>query len=402
MIIETSDRVASPFSYLPRPKNGRASKQHNTGLARSRSINDDEAIGDVIAYVSNSGFSFEPWQIATYITAVRTKPFVILAGISGTGKSKLPKLVAEATASEMRVVPVRPDWTDSSDLLGFERLDGTFVPGHLLRLCDRALSSPEMQFFFVLDEMNIARVEYYFAEVLSVLESRRRVEGRIISDPLISSATGQSLESGRKWSDVYLPENVAIIGTVNMDETTHGFSRKVLDRSFVLELSDVDLGQFPQLKPSNQFAPAPWTAADWAPRFLSLAEVEAPEEIPAIVNAVSVLVRANASLALGQMQVGYRVRDEVALFCLQAEEVSHRFVDGSEAFVDPIDICFSMKVLPRLQGSSALMGEILEELESWTSPGTSNDVVLELERSRAKIQLMRSRLLATGFTSYWL
>ena len=327
---------------------------------------------------------------------------MILAGISGTGKSKLPKLVAEATASEMRVVPVRPDWTDSSDLLGFERLDGTFVPGHLLRLCDRALSSPEMQFFFVLDEMNIARVEYYFAEVLSVLESRRRVEGRIISDPLISSATGQSLESGRKWSDVYLPENVAIIGTVNMDETTHGFSRKVLDRSFVLELSDVDLGQFPQLKPSNQFAPAPWTAADWAPRFLSLAEVEAPEEIPAIVNAVSVLVRANASLALGQMQVGYRVRDEVALFCLQAEEVSHRFVDGSEAFVDPIDICFSMKVLPRLQGSSALMGEILEELESWTSPGTSNDVVLELERSRAKIQLMRSRLLATGFTSYWL
>ena len=78
-----------------------------------------EAVDSVISYVRQRGFTYEPWHIAEYVTAVRTKPFVILAGVTGTGKSRLPALVAEATGSKSVLIPVRPDWTDSSDVLGY-------------------------------------------------------------------------------------------------------------------------------------------------------------------------------------------------------------------------------------------------------------------------------------------
>lgn len=173
MILNFQTTPADPTDYLPNPPKSKS--QATTSMGE---------IATILDFIDSCGYTFEPWQVATFVTALRTKPFLILAGISGTGKTHLPRLVAHATGAEAIIVPVKPDWTDSSDLLGYERLDGGFTPGTLLKVADLAISRPETQFFFVLDEMNIARVEYYFAEVLSVLESRTRSSsGEIISAP---------------------------------------------------------------------------------------------------------------------------------------------------------------------------------------------------------------------------
>lgn len=398
MSLSFSDVVADPFSYLPH-HSARPQKAATAQRSPQYSSGDMETVLD---YISASGFTFEPWQVATFVTALRTKPFVILAGISGTGKTKLPQLVAAATGADVVIVPVRPDWTDSSDLLGYERLNGEFVPGSLLKLCELALREPDKQFFFVLDEMNVARVEYYFAEVLSVMENRRRTAEGIISEPLNPSAPD---DESVNWGAVYLPANVSIIGTVNMDETTHGFSRKVLDRAFVLELSQVDLANYPS-KSTVAMPTTTWSPSSWSPNYLRLSEVDAPETKSAVTEAVNALVRANESLQPAQLQVGYRVRDEVALFCLNATEQGEYFVDRDETVLTPLDLCLSMKVLPRIQGGGSFIRDVLSDFASWTRPNQIETGDSESPSgfgfTHERVNLMKERLDETGFTSYWI
>jgi hypothetical protein len=159
--------AADPLNYLPAAIAALPKEAKSAGKTSSSSTVAaiDEKVEQVVTFVAARGFVFEPWQVAAFVTAVRTKPFVILAGISGTGKTKLPRLVAEATAAEIDVIPVHPDWTDGSELIGYERIDGLFVPGRLLRLAKRAQEFPGKQFFALLDEMNIARVEYYLVVI---------------------------------------------------------------------------------------------------------------------------------------------------------------------------------------------------------------------------------------------
>lgn len=397
MSIKFSDEMAEPSSYLPH-HSARPQKTTSTQQAAQYTSGD---LAGVLEYIASSGFTFEPWQVAAFVTALRTKPFVILAGISGTGKTKLPQLVAKATGAEVTTIPVRPDWADSSDLLGYERLNGEFVPGSLLRVCEEAINNLDQQYFFILDEMNVARVEYYFAEVLSVMENRRRTSSGIVSEPLNPSAP--EIE-GVDWAAVHLPANVSVIGTVNMDETTHGFSRKVLDRAFVLELSQVDLANYPSKAVSSGPTTA-WGSAGWTPNYLRLSDVDAPETNAAVSEAVNALVRANESLQPAQLQVGYRVRDEVALFCLNAAEQSEHFVDRTESILSPLDLCLSMKVLPRIQGGGSFIRDVLKDFASWTLPDQADAGDSESPSgfglTHERIQMMQERLDQTGFTSYW-
>ena len=97
-----------------------------------------EAMEALIEAIAARGFVYEPWQVAAYVTALRTKPFVILAGVTGTGKSKLPALVEAATGGTARLIPVRPDWTDPADVLGYTDLQGRFRPGSVLRAAREA------------------------------------------------------------------------------------------------------------------------------------------------------------------------------------------------------------------------------------------------------------------------
>lgn len=393
-----------------------------TNVASSSSPSRSQRFEHVLEHIAATGFVFEPWQLAAYVTALRTKPFVILAGVSGTGKSKLPQLVAAATGARFERVSVRPDWTDSSDVLGYVDLRGSFRPGGVLQIARRAQDAPTTQQVCLLDEMNLARVEQYFAELLSGMEDRRPVAtGGFASPPLLAQTLA---EEDAVWGDVGWPANLALVGTVNMDESTHGFSRKVLDRAFTLEMSDVDLGDWKQASDEMPDA-SPWPMEAWHPRALRLSDLRdlSDEERRLIDGVVTTLTEANEVLAHAQVQVGYRVRDEVALFVLHARELQEWFRTQPGDAVAPLDLALHMKLLPRLAGGSGVIRRVLLRLLGWAVDGRSNSVDEELAahakrwehegrsssladarlpRTAARLCLMWNRLQQEGFTSYWL
>jgi hypothetical protein len=396
----------------------------------------------LVEYVGRRGFVFEPWQVAAYVTALRTKPFAILAGVTGTGKSRLPALVAEGTGGAARLIPVRPDWTDSADVLGYTDLRGEFRPGVVLDAAREAMGHPRRHWTAVLDEMNLARVEQYFAEVLSRIEDRRpHPRGGFATAPLLHP----TLHPGDEWCGVVLPPNLALVGTVNVDESAHGFSRKVLDRAFTLELAEPDLSAWEPAGAAGEPEPAWWPVSAWHPRAVTLAGLGAPTdcERALVRRTVDALATANLSLAPAGLQVGYRARDEAALFVLHAAETPAAFVTRGGERVDPLDLALGMKLLPRVAGGSdavrrgllGLLGwagagrgalteaEARALLEAWEDAGrgalTEAEARALLEawedagrpaalpgarfpRTAARLALMWERFLAEGFTSFWL
>ncbi|MFQ5569687.1 MAG: McrB family protein [Rhodothermales bacterium] len=393
-----------------------ASYEHATPFHRA------EAMEALIRHIEARGFVYEPWQVAAYVTAVRTKPFVILAGVTGTGKSKLPALVAEATGGTARLLAVRPDWTDSADVLGYTDLQGRFRPGVLLRTAREAQQHPARHVACVVDEMNLARVEQYFAEVLSRIEDRRpAADGFGFESPPLLDMDLRGADTG--WGAVPLPSNLALVGTVNMDESAHGFSRKVLDRAFTLELADMDLSVWSAM-PEEPLPPACWPVSAWHPRAIDLRGLRDLDdgERACIDRTIETLDAVNAFLSPAQVQVAYRTRNEVALFALHAREVAPAFRTRSGALVDPLDLALHMKVLPRLNGGSrtlrhavlgllgwAALGERFTEdedaralLDAWDDVGRPNHLAdTRYPRTAARLCLMWERLLVEGFTSFW-
>lgn len=373
---------AAPAAAAPVPQSGPAP-------APSQATTTKIDIDAVVEFIDSRGFHFDPWQVAAYITAIRTKPFVILAGVSGTGKSALPRLVAAATGAIATTVPVRPDWNDSSELLGYKTLTGKFEPGHLLRFAREAAENPDKQYFFLLDEMNIARPEYYFAEVLSRIE-----EAGVLG--VGTAATPLKEDAGDDWDSVSIPSNLAIVGSVNMDETTFGFSRKVLDRAFVIEFSDVDLSL---IDGAGANASPHYAHSDaWRRESTTLAGHPRRAE-PSVVRVIETLTELNSLLQPAQLHFGYRVRDEIAMFVLAAEQEPDQFESAEGGQIDPLDLAISMKVLPRIQGSGATIRNLLKQLSEWAQPGSGDALAFPVSAQR--IELMQRRLIETGFTNYW-
>lgn len=232
-------------------------------------------------------------DVLSYLSAIRTKPFLLLAGISGTGKSRIVKEMAYASCpdeGDLRqdptspgnycLVEVKPNWNDSTELLGYETVldGGNYHLTKFVKFLIKAMQYKNVPFFVCLDEMNLAAVEQYFAEFLSILESRKDVDGTIKSEPLIPAAifekykqklheelfpskdssntsTGAGYYTADDGTAVYLhgtyaklmeeglciPRNLIVVGTVNMDDTTYQFSRKVIDRAMTIEMNEVNL-----------------------------------------------------------------------------------------------------------------------------------------------------------------
>lgn len=383
----------------------------------------EKKVAELIQSIRSQGYIFEPWQIATYVAALKTKPFVILAGVSGTGKSKLPSLIAKATGSERLLIPVKPDWTDSSDVLGYCDLQGVFRPGSLLSFAKKAESNKKQQYVCILDEMNLARVEHYFAEILSQIEDRYPDEsGGYKSDSLINQRLN---DEDILWANQGLPSNLAIVGTVNMDESTHGFSRKVLDRAFTIEFSEIDLSSWENATSTETVHKKDrWPVNIWYPRAIRLGELSniSDQDRQRINQVIEALTDINKILIKAQLQVGFRVRDEIALFVLNAQEMLSLFVDNNGNTIDPLDTAIQMKVLPRIIGGSSSIRQVVQELLAWSSgQSLDNDSDVQLlvdnwrsegrppalwdtryPRTAARLCLMWDRLIIEGFTSFWM
>jgi hypothetical protein len=383
--------------------------QNNISL-KPMKISPKELIDYVDKFIKSKGFRYKYEEIANFYLSIRTKPFAILAGISGTGKTQLPRKFAAALGfdeNQLRQIPVRPDWTDSSDLLGYTALDGNFIQKELTMAVLEANKYPEKPFFFILDEMNLARVEHYFSDYLSVIETRVRTNGKIETDRLLSNEMLKNAKDVVELIKLGIPDNLYMIGTVNMDETTHTFSRKVLDRANTIEMNDIDLDWIKV--PDKSIDSLKNISNDlFRTEFIESKELTDSDK-ESIDKEIELLKEINKILTKADLQFGYRVRDEIAFYLILNKK--YKLIDDISA----IDFQLTQKVLPRIHGSServqSLLIEMLNLLEgkSFKTNSEIADIVSAMEkdklkypRASKKIVFMLKRFDDDRFTSFWL
>ncbi|MBN2775835.1 MAG: AAA family ATPase [Prolixibacteraceae bacterium] len=391
------------------------SSEHLTSIQNESKISPRQLINHTYKYITNSGFQYQKEEVANFYLSLRTKPFVILAGISGTGKTQLPRKFAEAlgfSGNQLRQIPVKPDWTDSSELIGYVSLDGKFIEKELTLAINEASSTENQNkpYFFILDEMNLARVEHYFSDFLSVIETRKRNGSNINTDPILRKEHLNSIENQKDFKELDWPQNLFLIGTVNMDETTHTFSRKVLDRANSIEMNEVDLNW---IKTSGETVD-PLKSIDYSyfetPYIISKELTK--EEKESVSDELGKLIEINKILQKADLHFAYRVRDEIAFYLVLNKK--YELMDDQTAF----DFQLVQKVLPRIHGSSERIYKVLVELLYFIELGQLEHVrtdqdfekieslfpvgSLKFKRASKKILFMLKRFDEDRFTSFWL
>jgi len=365
-------------------------------------------VKNIHKYIAAKGFQFSLEDIANYYLCLKTKPFVILAGISGTGKTQLVRLFAEAINAKLEPIPVKPDWTDNTDLVGYKNLQGSFEGKKLINIIAEACKEENANkvFFVLLDEMNLARVEHYFSDFLSVIETRQKDDGRIVTDKILhKTEVGQN---DQELCKLYFPDNFYLVGTVNMDETTHPFSRKVLDRANSIELNEVHLKwhntDLPEVEPLND------VENDFLKASYVLSRELSTEDKNSLSPVLEKLVELNDILKKADLQFGYRVRDEICFYMLYRKNIYDIL-----PFETALDFQIMQKILPRIQGSSQRIKRVIIELIKHLSG--KNDIndsynydaieealsnVVTYPKSLSKLLFMLRRFEDDGFTSFWL
>lgn len=331
-------------------------------------------------YVSARGYYFDDETLYNYHVSLKTRPFVIFAGLSGTGKSKLSQLYAEALGHSTKQgrylrVAVRPNWNDDRYLLGYlNTITGHYVAEPALDFIIQAERDRENLYFFCLDEMNLAHVEYYFSQFLSALEEEETADRRI---PLFSRSLADLMANqGQAFPyerEVLVPPNLLFTGTINVDETTQALSDKVIDRANTIEFFEVDLGKVPQRRPAPEVTCIP--AATWQSYRVAAPDTRYREYVVAIGKILN-----GAGLGLG-----YRVLREIEMYLAN----SGGLLDPKVAF----DLQVKQRILPRVRGSLPLR-DTLKEMIAFMHTH-------ELPRSEARLQEMERRLTRDGYTSFW-
>lgn len=360
-------------------------------------------------FIESKGFEYSKDLIKNFYLCLKTKPFVILSGISGTGKSKMVKLFAEALGANsknnrFKMIPVKPEWSDSTDLLGYRNIEGNFILGIITSIAYSAMKNPKFPYFICLDEMNLARVEYYFSDILSLMETRRKDSNlKIVTEKFFSKEQfGKDKEAFEKYKDIYIPDNLYIIGTVNMDETTFPFSKKVLDRANTIEFNNIDLSynfeEFSLNKVEHKIYYNDFLKSD----FLKIADCKEYKDIA--LKTIEELVKINNILKPFNQQFGFRVRDEIVFYIIYA--LKDNIMDFNKA----LDYSIVQKILPKISGSDIETLEILIKLFNLLN-NTNLDVNLEekdLENinvfyklTSEKLKNMIRRFLKDGFTTFW-
>ena len=384
-----------------------------------------------------------PTNYDKYLRALRTKPFMLLAGISGTGKSRIvrelafkscPEYLRDAdgtTPGNYLMVEVKPNWHDSSELLGYyshlaNNGNGGYVFTPFTKFLVKAMMFPNVPFFVCLDEMNLAPVEQYFAEFLSVLETRKHDKDNYIQTGVlvkpeyfqgISDHVGDGYICTEFFPDglpkidypVYtntiltnkglsLPDNVFVIGTVNMDDTTHQFSRKVIDRAMTIEMNGGKLTEMFGHSADLEYLPADqvWELEKFLPQYVNADEVVAahPEyewliqtQLPAILEDINDVLRDTP------FQVSYRVLNEMVIYFSVLVESG---MPSEEAKNLAVDQMLLMKILPRIEGDRDML-----MLAAQTCRLDKLEPFAASEDTKKKIAEMKNRLNKQEFTRFW-
>ena len=414
----------------------------------------DATISKLCEYEMTQGKNNSPQKTKILFTPI-SKPFILLSGISGTGKTRFVKQQAQYFKKDETnycIVPVRPDWHEPSDLLGYiSRLGSNgaeYIVTDFLQFIvaawkdiiehiegnDITLKNDCVPYWLCLDEMNLAPVEQYFADYLSVIETRHWEDGQYRCESLLSPSIFSQVaelstlrknlklegdENNDLWdyfkeNGISIPPNLIVAGTVNMDETTHGFSRKVIDRALTL-----DFGEFFPNDFQHYFTPATRAKALSFPT-LSQVNLKLISEVSIDGDAkksIEFLDSINIQLKGTPFELAYRALNEllIAIICFKP--------DNDIALQAVWDDFLMTKVLPRIEGDTEKLqddGEnsLLIKLESifaqqldkiWESEDRPDllrenidGTVLTIPcRSKKKISWMKERLNDNGFTSFW-
>jgi hypothetical protein len=360
----------------------------------------------VQAYVQARGYYFSDELLANFWTCLKANYLTILAGISGTGKSKLPQYVAEALDAEVRLIPVKPNWHDSRDLLGFYNpLSQSFQHTRFLQaLLAAKKQEDERLWIIILDEMNLAPVEHYFADFLSLLEQDHdNVE--IELDGWDRGTWEKTRNHWRAEEDatrlhqtltleppILMPRNVRIVGTVNIDQTTQMLSDKLLDRSDVIQFERVDLAEL-TLEDRWQRAEREVAKQRLLPeQFRQWADVEqvSHEQLERLRPFSHQLQELNKTLGRANLHFGFRVLTEVERYLLQVI-TGEEYLDIERAF----DLQIKQRVLPRIRRMVADPSLLQETLEKALAQLTAYPDSCE------KINRGFLRQLKQGFVNYW-
>jgi hypothetical protein len=364
------------------------------------------------------------------LVSIKTKPFIILAGLSGTGKSRMvrtlayhfnnindDKLSKKNPPTNFLLLKVKPNWHDSSEILGYEsRISGKdrLIVTDFLRYIVKAWQHPNTPFFLCLDEMNLAPVEQYFAEYLSVIETRRTIDGKIKTDPLISSnliikyadklngtdpvfdlwkeldLEDKRIQEELKNYGIGLPSNLIVMGTVNMDETTHSFSRKVLDRAMTIEMNDINLYEGLSNDTNAWFYPTEPMDSE-----LVLSDNTQGYEVfealgPSGETIIEYLNLINEKMESSPFKIAYRVRDEFLLYAYNYYLFENKKVDWMKNVLDEMTL---MKILPRIEGDEDRT-KLLDDL-----------IIIfrekDLPKSLNKATEMVNRRINSHYTTFW-
>lgn len=296
-------------------------------------------LADIEKAVSDLGGFYPNGELTRYhagLNFLKHKHFVILSGLSGTGKTQLALLYARAIhGKETRgaddpflfVCPVRPEWTDPTGLTGYyDVLTDRYVVPTFLEAVLVATAFRDSPVFVILDEMNLARVEYYLSDVLSAIETAEALPLHSNGVPL-EGTTGSSIPAS-----LPLPPNLFITGTINIDETTNPVSDKVLDRALLIEMNDVNVDGY-----------------------ITKIETEEPDLAPACAHCRPFLLASQDVMQQHRLGFGYRLIREVITY--------HHFAVGSlgQGADDVLDQLMVQKLLVKLRGSEA-QRSLLDEL----------------------------------------
>jgi len=343
-----------------------------------------------------------------FILSLKTKPFLILSGISGVGKSILPRTIMSLIKNyECQPVAVAPEWTDNSDMLGYFNIDNEFVIGEFTSIVMKATDNPSVPYFIVLDEMNLSKVELYFAQVLSNIESRKynSLNNKTESiDYLFNSAvrmrfeklmnsdqiTDELKKQYKKLSTLKFVNNIYIIGTVNVDESTYPFSKKVLDRANVIEINEAELylglddlgivsesnhGKILIEDPLIDYTSKPhkYLNSNFVSNISDISELKENWRLNVIFNQtnpiedtlktwIDELLKFNEVLIKIKLNFGIRLRDEVCIYLYQAGQLNLDSSTSSGWWEKYFDQQLVQKVLTRLTGDSMKFHEGLFNL----------------------------------------
>ena len=352
---------------------------------------------DSAAIFSLSKFTNNNSLFIRYIRSLLSKPFVILSGNSGTGKTRIATRFAkylekktDAGVKNHLLIPVGADWTDNTKILGyFNPLandgKGEYVKTEILEFIETASENTEIPFFLILDEMNLSHVERYFSDFLSAMES---------GEPILLYKRSEGCECTTP-EKITLPKNLFITGTVNIDETTYMFSPKVLDRANVIEfkpeMDDVLNNLLETSSGDEEKVAEPGVAEGFMQLANEVRSGKIPEEVQPLLNEIKPIFESlYKELEKCGFEFAYRTVKEIRLYAIAAYKTAE---EKKPTATEIADIQILQKILPKIHGNKKQIGNLLDELEKLCEEK-------DLPNSLAKIRQMKDKLSRFQYASF--